>query len=61
MEAVFLENCVTWVKVGFPKEAYSSESKILRIDSFWQKDEEIKSCQRETILLVRESEFYEVL
>ena len=61
IEVIFCEEDVTWIKQHFPINAYSPESKVLRIDLFWQKDEKMVDYQRKTILLVREIEFYRAL
>ncbi len=61
IEVIFFEENVTKIKQHFPKNAYSPESRVLRIDSFWQEDEEMVGSQKETILLIRESEFYKTL
>jgi len=57
IEVIFEEN-VTQIKRQFPMKAYATESRVLRIDSFWKIDEDMSDYQRETILFVRESEFY---
>ena len=60
-ESIFCEDDVTLIRQHFLQNVYLSAKKTLRIDLFWQKDENKPDYQRETILLVGENEFYEVL